>query len=361
MSPVIDVAPLLNPYTGRDTNRDTDRDGIVPSNGEGAPTTDQRIASLDVFRGLTVALMILVDGAGGAFPSINHSPWFGVTLADFVMPFFLFLVGVSVALAFKKISNKTTAMKKVMLRAMNIFLLGLLLQGGYFHGRKHLTYGVDVRTIRWLGVLQRISIGSVLASMSEIWLVNNIRVDSLVDFARKYYIQWLFAIGLCTFYMSLLYGLLVPSWEYEAPLMNLSSLTSITQTSKYLAEPRIRCNYPVTEDHSRQDSSGKPFTDIQGVKGRTKGFYLAPARGLFTARDLGTKQRRNFSNPTTHPFPKPAVQPLLAIPTPPQPLKSSSGTSIRSANKQRKRRQKRKRTGYASPSWRKNNSCSGPR
>lgn len=45
--------------------------------------------------------MILVDGAGGAFPSINHSPWFGVTLADFVMPFFLFLVGVSVALAFK--------------------------------------------------------------------------------------------------------------------------------------------------------------------------------------------------------------------------------------------------------------------
>jgi predicted acyltransferase len=45
--------------------------------------------------------MILVDDAGGAFPSINHSPWFGVTLADFVMPFFLFLVGVSVGLAFK--------------------------------------------------------------------------------------------------------------------------------------------------------------------------------------------------------------------------------------------------------------------
>lgn len=45
--------------------------------------------------------MILVDDAGGAFPSINHSPWFGVTLADFVMPFFLFGVGVSVGLVFK--------------------------------------------------------------------------------------------------------------------------------------------------------------------------------------------------------------------------------------------------------------------
>lgn len=45
--------------------------------------------------------MILVDDAGGAFPVINHSPWFGVTLADFVMPFFLFGVGVSIALVFK--------------------------------------------------------------------------------------------------------------------------------------------------------------------------------------------------------------------------------------------------------------------
>lgn len=46
-------------------------------------------------------LMILVDDAGGAFPSINHSPWFGVTLADFAMPFFLFIVGISVSFVFK--------------------------------------------------------------------------------------------------------------------------------------------------------------------------------------------------------------------------------------------------------------------
>jgi heparan-alpha-glucosaminide N-acetyltransferase len=45
--------------------------------------------------------MILVDNAGGIWPSINHSPWNGVTLADFVMPFFLFIVGVALALAYK--------------------------------------------------------------------------------------------------------------------------------------------------------------------------------------------------------------------------------------------------------------------
>lgn len=46
-------------------------------------------------------LMILVDDAGGIIPAINHSPWDGVTLADFVMPFFLFMVGVSIGLAYK--------------------------------------------------------------------------------------------------------------------------------------------------------------------------------------------------------------------------------------------------------------------
>lgn len=45
--------------------------------------------------------MIFVDHLGGIFPSISHSPWNGVNIADFVMPFFLFIVGVSLALALK--------------------------------------------------------------------------------------------------------------------------------------------------------------------------------------------------------------------------------------------------------------------
>jgi len=89
----------------------------------------ERVVSLDVFRGFTVAvsgnfiqtmlvlcsaapkfrrglwlraqMMILVDDAGGAWPGINHAPWIGVTVADFVMPAFLFIIGVSAALVFK--------------------------------------------------------------------------------------------------------------------------------------------------------------------------------------------------------------------------------------------------------------------
>ncbi|RWR94252.1 heparan-alpha-glucosaminide N-acetyltransferase-like protein isoform X2 [Cinnamomum micranthum f. kanehirae] len=183
----------------------------------GPTTPNQRLVSLDVFRGLTVALMILVDDAGGAFPSINHSPWFGVTLADFVMPFFLFGVGVSVGLVFKKVPNKTTATKKVIVRTIKLFLLGLVLQGGYFHGRNDLTYGVDIDKIRWLGVLQRISIGYFLAAMSEIWLISNTVVDSSVAFVKKYFAEWIVAILLSSLYIGLLYGLYVPSWEFDIP------------------------------------------------------------------------------------------------------------------------------------------------
>ncbi|RVW83116.1 hypothetical protein CK203_040788 [Vitis vinifera] len=46
-------------------------------------------------------LMILVDDAGGEWPMIGHAPWNGCNLADFVMPFFLFIVGVAIALALK--------------------------------------------------------------------------------------------------------------------------------------------------------------------------------------------------------------------------------------------------------------------
>jgi len=50
--------------------------------------------------------MIIVDDAGGFIPALNHSPWDGVTIADFVMPFFLFIVGVSLTLAYKVLDTE---------------------------------------------------------------------------------------------------------------------------------------------------------------------------------------------------------------------------------------------------------------
>jgi predicted acyltransferase len=55
-----------------------------------------------------VQLMILVDGAGGEWPVIGHAPWNGCNLADFVMPFFLFIVGMAIPLSLKVRSSCLT-------------------------------------------------------------------------------------------------------------------------------------------------------------------------------------------------------------------------------------------------------------
>ncbi|KAK1583798.1 hypothetical protein Q3G72_027022 [Acer saccharum] len=96
----------------------------------------KRVASLDIFRGLTVALMILVDDAGGDWPVIGHAPWNGCNLADFVMPFFLFIVGISISLSLKRISSRIEAVKKVILRTLKLLFWGILLQGNVWCERK---------------------------------------------------------------------------------------------------------------------------------------------------------------------------------------------------------------------------------
>ncbi|XP_064956073.1 uncharacterized protein LOC103979454 isoform X2 [Musa acuminata AAA Group] len=163
-------------------------------------------------------LMIFVDDAGTYLPAINHSPWDGVNLADFVMPFFLFIVGVALALTYKRVSNKAMATKKAVLRAAKLFVVGLVIQGGYFHGLHNLTYGVDILSIRWTGILQRIAIAYLLAAICEIWLKSDDDVDSGHSLARRYRSQLLVALILTTIYMILLYGLYVPDWEYQIPV-----------------------------------------------------------------------------------------------------------------------------------------------
>ncbi|KAF5727809.1 heparan-alpha-glucosaminide N-acetyltransferase-like isoform X1 [Tripterygium wilfordii] len=183
-----------------------------------------RVVSVDVFRGLCVFLMMLVDYGGAVFPVIAHSPWNGLRLAEFVMPFFLFIAGISTALAFKKVPNKVDATSKTVLRAVKLFLLGVLLQGGYFHGTKSLTYGVDIVKIRWLGVLQRISIGYVVAALCEIWLTH--RTQREVKFVRSYCWHWCLAFSISAIYAGLLYGLYVPDWQIKVSNATIYSLPS---------------------------------------------------------------------------------------------------------------------------------------
>ncbi|CAM0904787.1 unnamed protein product [Alopecurus aequalis] len=175
----------------------------------------QRLISLDVFRGFTVLLMIIVDDAGSFLPALNHSPWDGVTIADFVMPFFLFIVGVALALAYKRVPDKLEATGKATLRALKLFCVGLVLQGGFFHGVRSLTFGVDVTQIRLMGILQRIAIAYLVTALCQIWLKGDDDVESGLDLIKRYKYQLLVGLLITITYMSLLYGTYVPDWEYQ--------------------------------------------------------------------------------------------------------------------------------------------------
>lgn len=133
-----------------------------------------RFLSLDVFRGLTVCLMIVVNTAGPgakAFTQLVHAPWFGFTAADAVFPSFLFAVGCSMAFAFSKPIPTGEFMAKVLRRAALIFLLGFLMYWFPFvkkvDGHWALIPFADTRI---MGVLQRIGLAYLLAALAVRWL-----------------------------------------------------------------------------------------------------------------------------------------------------------------------------------------------
>jgi predicted acyltransferase len=128
-----------------------------------------RLTSLDVFRGITIAAMILVNMAGVAddiYPPLDHAKWNGCTPTDLVFPFFLFIIGVAMTFSLSKYTadNKPTkaVYSRIFRRAAILFALGLLLNGFWNKG----VWTFDLSNIRFMGVLQRISLTYLLASLA---------------------------------------------------------------------------------------------------------------------------------------------------------------------------------------------------
>jgi predicted acyltransferase len=122
-----------------------------------------RMLSLDVFRGMTIAGMILVNNPGDwgfIYAPLEHASWHGWTPTDLVFPFFLFIVGVSITLALSRraetAGSKRDLYVKILRRSLIIFALGLFL-GGF--------PSFDLSTIRIPGVLQRIAVCYLVASV----------------------------------------------------------------------------------------------------------------------------------------------------------------------------------------------------
>lgn len=141
--------------------------------------TPSRLQSLDILRGITVALMILVNTSGdGAhtYPILAHSRWNGCTLADVVFPCFLFMVGISGVFSVTGRLNRGASRRTILLaafrRAAIIFALGLAING---------FPRFPWHTLRIYGVLQRIALCYLIATVLFLWF--RTRTLVLITFA----------------------------------------------------------------------------------------------------------------------------------------------------------------------------------
>jgi predicted acyltransferase len=129
-----------------------------------------RLMSLDVFRGLNILIMIVVNCCGpGSFRQLQHSAWNGCTLTDLVFPFFLFITGVSLTYSFasrmqgtplERADARLRLLPHIVRRAATIFAIGLLINAfPHYH----------LATWRIPGVLQRIALCYLVGSVLYLW------------------------------------------------------------------------------------------------------------------------------------------------------------------------------------------------
>jgi predicted acyltransferase len=152
---------------------------------EPPPTTRpprERLLSLDVFRGMTIAGMLLVNNPGSwsaIYPPLQHAAWHGWTPTDLIFPFFLFIVGITTHLSIEarraRGDDDATLIRQIIRRGFVIFLAGLLLNGfpfftwGAVAGNPDPTFMERVadRLYNWriMGVLQRIGIAYTIGAL----------------------------------------------------------------------------------------------------------------------------------------------------------------------------------------------------
>ncbi|TVU53552.1 MAG: DUF1624 domain-containing protein [Arthrospira sp. PLM2.Bin9] len=144
--------------------------------------TKMRLISLDVFRGIAIAAMILVNNPGSwgyMYPVLQHAEWDGCTPTDVVFPSFLLIVGVAIAFSLSKFSPEhrlggdrvpPSVYSRIGRRCLLLFLLGLILNG---------FPNYDLANIRIMGVLQRIAIAYGLSAIAilnlsrrQLWLIS---------------------------------------------------------------------------------------------------------------------------------------------------------------------------------------------
>ena len=144
---------------------------VTPKGREISPVAQPgagRVVSVDLLRGATIALMILVNNPGDertAYWPLKHADWNGWTPTDLVFPFFLFIVGVSMAFSLRsrleRGATRGELIRHVLWRGLILLALGIFLNGFPNH--------YQFSSLRFYGVLQRIAICYVISAIFVLW------------------------------------------------------------------------------------------------------------------------------------------------------------------------------------------------
>ncbi len=164
-------------------------------------TVTNRLISLDVMRGFTVAAMILVNFPGSeqfSYAPLNHSKWNGLSPTDLIAPIFLFVVGVSIAFAYSKRLEmglpKAEMYKKIIWRALKIYLVGLFL---------NLLPDFNFADLRYTGTLPRIAL--VFLFCAILFLNTGWKKQAWIGFAI-----------LASYWLAMLF---IPTPGYDRPML----------------------------------------------------------------------------------------------------------------------------------------------
>jgi len=177
----------------------TDQQSNDSSSADKSGSASQRLLSLDVFRGLTILAMILVNNPGSwsnLYGPVAHAPWHGWTPTDLIFPFFLFIVGTSLAYSLRRFvadgQIDQTVYWRIFRRTFLLILLGLLLNfsGEIFRYLLGQSEAIDLSNLRVPGVLQRIALVYCAASLIVLHLNRRAQVVLAVVLLLGYW-------GLC--------------------------------------------------------------------------------------------------------------------------------------------------------------------
>ena len=215
----------------------------LPSEKLSPPRT--RLQSLDAVRGLNVMLMIFVDNvgrAGGFEEWVYHSPWDTIHLADFVMPLFLFMVGVSLSFSMKKYSGPGIT-RKIFSRTAKLLFFDLITQGGNIFRQLDGSPGpgIDMQNLRICGILQRIAwaycVVALMKLLLPVWTVNGFRRPYTGSFADApagrgrlfchYGMHWFVAFAFFGAYLAVMLLAHVPSWSFEVDGRNFTQACDV--------------------------------------------------------------------------------------------------------------------------------------